>query len=282
MTEPLEAAPEPVAPTSTASTESASTPTAPDAPPSASAPGSTSSRRRPRRRAGAAPTSTPAALAHLPGHGRAGAHRGQRRQRRRRYRHLRLGRVRVRLQHAVRDGAHHRRAGGGAGDVGPPGGLHRRRPDVADPRAVPVAPGHLRRGRPGGGQRGPGRVGVRRHRRRLRAVRRVALPVHPHRRGGHHRRGGVRLLPLRRAGLPVAERGLRGLSHRRGHEPPGLEGGGAPTWCGPTSRRPRPTCCWWWPSSGPPSPLTCSCTRRRPWPTGASIPRSTPPPGSTR
>jgi hypothetical protein len=56
---------------------------------------------------------------------------------------------------------------------------------------------------------------VRGHRHGVRALQRVALPVGPHRRGGHLVARALRLLPLRRAHLPAADRGLHRLPHRR-------------------------------------------------------------------
>ena len=76
---------------------------------------------------------------------------------------------------------------------------------------------------------------VRRDRHRLRALRRVALPLGPHRRRGHLVPGAVRLLPLRRAGLPPLDASSSSPTPSPPCSPTPTGRRWPPTPCGPTS-----------------------------------------------
>ena len=159
--------------------------------------------------------------------------------------------------------------------------LHRQGPGRTHPRGVPPAADGLRRHRLRHRQHRPHGDRVRRDRHRVRPLRRLALPLRPDRRGRHLVARALRVLPLRRAGLPAPDRRLHRLPHRRRarHIPTGSRW--RPTPCGPTSSPASRSSCSPSPSSAPPSRPTSSSTRREPWSTRASSPRSTASSGST-
>ncbi len=161
----------------------------------------------------------------LPGLGGPGDHRGQRRQRRRRHRHLRLGGRPVPIPDPVLHGAGHGGPGLRPGDGRPPRRLHRQGPGRPHPGGVQPPSRHLRPRLPGPRQRGAGGIGIRRHRRRSRTVRREPLLLDPDRRRRHLGAGPVWLLPLCRAHLPRPLAGLLRLSARRHSRPTQLEQG---------------------------------------------------------
>ena len=171
----------------------------------------------------------------LPRRGRARADRGRRRQRCRWRRHLLLGRRGVRLPHPLPDGADHHRLRRRAGDGGPPGRVHRQGVGRAHPRGVPLAHDGLRHHGVRHRQHRAHGDRVRRDRHRLRPLRRVALPVGPHRRRRHLVPGAVRLLPLRRAGLPPLDASSSSPTPLPPFSPTPTGSRWPPTPCGPTS-----------------------------------------------
>ena len=167
-----------------------------------------------------------AAVADLPGRRRARADRGGRRQRRRWHRHLLVGRGAVRLPHPLLDGADHGGLRHRPGDGGPPGRPHRQGSGRPDPGGVRPPPHRLRHHGLRHRQRRADGHRVRRHRHLLRVVQRLALHLGAHRRRGHLVARALRLLPLRRAGLPAPHPRVHRLSDRRRAGPSQLARGG--------------------------------------------------------
>ena len=132
-------------------------------------------------------------------------------------------------------GADHGGLRGRPGDGGPPRGAHGQGSGGTDPRGVRPPPHRLRHHRLRHRQHRPHGDRIRRHRDRLRALRRLALPLGPDRGRRHLVAGALRLLPLRRADLPPPHRRLHRLSDRRRPGPSELARGGGQHACGPTS-----------------------------------------------
>ena len=177
------------------------------------------------------------AVADLSGRRRTRTHRGGGRQRRRRRRDVRVRRGAVRLPHPLPDGAHHGGLRHRAGDGGPALRVHRQGIGRAHPRRVAPAPHRVRHH--GLRHRQPRSHGhrIRWHRHLVRALRCFALPLGADRRGGDLVARPLRLVPLRRAGVPAPHARLHHLSDRRRPGPSELAPGGGQHGVAPLRRQ---------------------------------------------